>query len=255
MRIISWNVNGLRANIRNKGTDWVINQSADAICLQEIKVRPDQLSADNLKVFDGYRIFWNPAERPGYSGVATLSSVKPLDVQYGLDDPDFDGEGRLIITKFQSFVLMNIYFPNGRRDHSRVDYKLGFYAKLLELCDRLHHGGEQIILCGDFNTSHQEIDLRNPKSNINTTGFLPSERAWLDRYIDHGFVDIFRKLYPNSVKYTWWTYRYDARGRNIGWRLDYFFISESLMPNIRDTTIHDEVVGSDHCPISIVVDE
>jgi exodeoxyribonuclease-3 len=254
MKIISWNVNGLRANIRNKGVNWVMDQNPEIICFQEIKVHPDQLTQDTLQLFDQYQLYWNPASRLGYSGVAMLTSVKPNKIQLGLDDPAFDGEGRLIVARFQDLTVLNVYVPNGRRDRSRVKYKLDFYARLLDICDELHQKGEKVILCGDLNTAHREIDLKNPKANLNTSGFLPEERAWIDHYLSHGFVDIFRAVNPNLEKYTWWTYRYNARSKNIGWRLDYFLISASLIPQIQGTSINDEVLGSDHCPITLTVD-
>ena len=254
MKIISWNVNGLRANIRNKGVHWVIDQNPEIICFQEIKVRPEQLTRGMLQIFGDYQLYWNPALRPGYSGVAMLTSVKPNRIQLGLDDPAFDGEGRLIVARFQDLAVLNVYVPNGRRDRSRLKYKLDFYARLLDICDELHQEGDKIILCGDLNTAHKEIDLKNPKANLNTSGFLPEERTWIDQYLTHGFVDIFRAIYPNLEKYTWWTYRYNARSKNIGWRLDYFLISTSLIPQIQGTSINDEVLGSDHCPITLIVD-
>ncbi|MGD9092825.1 MAG: exodeoxyribonuclease III [Anaerolineales bacterium] len=254
MKIISWNVNGLRANIRNNGVDWIISQNPDVICLQEIRARPDQLKPDLRDIFDQYKLYWNPAERPGYSGVAIFTAVRPKEIRYGIGDNKLDGEGRLIMSRFEDFWLLNIYAPNGRRDHSRVKFKLDFYAKLLKLCDKLHHEGEKVVLCGDLNTAHKEIDLKKPKSNLNTSGFLPEERAWIERFLDHGLVDIYRNMFPDGEKYTWWTYRYTARGRNIGWRLDYFFVSLSLVSQIQDTSIDDDVMGSDHCPITLIID-
>jgi exodeoxyribonuclease-3 len=251
MRIITWNVNGLRAAIKKGVLSWLWNQNADVICLQEIKVKPEQLATEDFLSLDAYYTYWNPAERPGYSGVATLSREKPLEVAMGLDRPEFDLEGRVICTRYPQFLLFNIYFPNGQRSHERVEYKLAFYARLLEICDQLHSAGERIVLCGDFNTAHQEIDLKNARQNANTSGFLPEERVWIDRYLESGFVDIFRRRYPGRVQYTWWTYIGKARERNTGWRLDYYLISEALVPTIEDTMIHDEVPGSDHCPVSL----
>ena len=163
-------------------------------------------------------------------------------------------EGRVIRTDFEKFVLFNIYFPNGQRGLDRLDYKLEFYAKLLDICDGLHASGKCVIITGDFNTSHNNIDLKNPKENSKTSGFLPEERAWIDRYLSHGFVDVFRSLYPEKIQYTWWTYRMQARKRGIGWRLDYYLISESLMSLVRDTTIYDTIEGSDHCPVMLELD-
>ena len=168
-----------------------------------------------------------------------------------MQSPEFDGEGRIIQTRFPGFRLFNIYFPNGGEENARVPYKLDFYARLLELCDRLHAAGEKIVITGDFNTSHQEIDLKNPKANEKSTGFLPEERAWVTRYLEHGFVDAYRQLYPERVQYTWWTYRFNARAKNVGWRLDYFLVSQALFPQVEDVIIHDEVMGSDHCPVTL----
>ncbi len=204
-----------------------------------------------MGTFEDYRVHWNPAQRLGYSGVATFTHDDPLEVDLGSGAPFFDQEGRIVKTKFPDFTLFNIYFPNGKRDHSRLQYKLDFYAKFLAHCNDLHAAGERIILCGDLNTAHQEIDLRNPRQNAKTSGFLPEERAWIDRYLENGFVDVFRRFYPERVQYTWWTYRLNARKRNIGWRLDSFLVSDALMPYVIDTVIHDEVMGSDHCPVSL----
>ena len=179
---------------------------------------------------------------------------EPLETQYDLKLPEFDSEGRLVLSRYPDFSLFNVYFPNGQRDHGRLTYKLDFYQHLLELCDQLHAAGERLIICGDFNTAHREIDLRNPKQNENTSGFLPEERAWIDKYLAHGFVDAYRVLYPERVEYTWWTYRMGARQRNIGWRLDYFLVSENLMPSVRDVTIHPTIEGSDHCPVSLLIE-
>lgn len=254
MRIISWNVNGLRANLNRGSLDWLMEQKADVLCLQEIKTRPDQLGPEMLAKLNGYSCSWNPAEKPGYSGVATLSKASPEMIVPGMGAPEYDREGRLLVSRQAGFTLVNGYFPNGQRDQGRLDYKLGFYRQLLETCDRWHSAGEQIVICGDLNTAHQEIDLRNARQNTGNSGFLPEERAWIDLYLEHGFVDVFRTLYPDKVQYTWWTYIGNARARNTGWRLDYFLVSRSMMGRIRDSVIHDDVPGSDHCPVSLYLD-
>jgi exodeoxyribonuclease III len=254
MKITTWNVNGLRAALGKGGWQALLAESPDILCLQEIKARPEQLTAEQQAVFTDFLAWWNPAARPGYSGVVTLARQEPLEVRYGLDLPEFDNEGRLVLTRYPGFSLFNVYFPNGQRDHGRLAYKLDFYQRLLELCDRLHLAGQRLIICGDFNTAHREIDLRNPKQNENTSGFLPEERAWIDKYLAHGFVDAFRVLYPERVEYTWWTYRMNARKRNIGWRLDYFLVSEALMSCVRDVVTRADVEGSDHCPVSLVLE-
>ncbi len=253
MRLITWNVNGLRAILTRGALDWAWARQPDALCLQEIKVRPEQLKEQH-RLNPDYQVIWNPADRPGYSGVATFLRSPARQSLLGMDDPRFDVEGRVIQTLHPDFRLFNIYFPNGGRGYDRVTYKLDFYARLLELCDELHSLGENIILTGDFNTAHQPIDLRNPKQNETTSGFMPEERLWVQKFLDHGFVDVFRHLNPTVVQYTWWTYRMDARRRGIGWRLDYFLISQALLPRVRNVTIHESVPGSDHCPVELDMD-
>jgi len=255
MRITTWNVNGLRAALRKGIVDWIETEVPDVLCTQEVRARLGQIDKAYLKIIEQLYPYstWNSAERAGYSGVTTFSRVEPLETLLGLDASHFDQEGRVIISRFPGCLLFNIYFPNGGRDHLRVPFKLDFYAHLLKYCDLLHSTGERIVLAGDFNTAHQEIDLRNHQSNHNTTGFLPEERLWIDHYLDHGFVDAFRVLYPEREQYTWWTYITNARARNVGWRLDYFLVSEGLMTQVEDVVIHDEVMGSDHCPVSLVL--
>lgn len=253
MKITTWNVNGLRAALDKGVSDWWRGENPDILCLQEIKAKPEQLSEGQLALLDGTPIIWNPAERKGYSGVATLAKPEPLNVIKGMSSERFDAEGRVIQTRYPDFVLFNIYFPNGQRDQERLDFKLDFYAYLLDLCDEMHAAGDQIILTGDFNTAHNEIDLKNPKENVNTSGFMPIERAWIDKYLEHGFVDAYRVLYPEKEEYTWWTYRFRARERGIGWRLDYYLVSEGLMARVEDVVIHGDVMGSDHCPVSLIL--
>jgi exodeoxyribonuclease-3 len=253
VKITTWNVNGIRAALNKGVEDWWQPENPDVLCLQEIKAMPEQLTKTQLAVFDDFNAVWNPAKRRGYSGVATFSRVEPLETRIGMGNEVFDIEGRVIQSRYENFILFNIYFPNGQRDQERLDYKLGFYAHLLDICDQLHADGEKIIITGDFNTAHNEIDLKNPKENQNTSGFMPVERAWIDKYLEHGFVDAYRVLYPDRVEYTWWTYRFRARERGIGWRLDYYLVSEGLMPQIDDVRIHGEVMGSDHCPVSMIL--
>jgi len=253
MRIITWNVNGIRAALGKGALDWAFASKPDILCLQEIKARPDQLKEEQRTV-PGYEAIWNPAERAGYSGVATFSAASPRDVELGLATPRFDIEGRVIRTRHKDFLLFNIYFPNGQRGQDRVDYKLDFYARLLEVCDALHAAGENIIITGDFNTAHMPIDLKNPKENEKTSGFLPQEREWVQKFLDHGFVDVYRKLYPEKEEYTWWTYRFAARARGIGWRIDYFLFSEKLAERVKDVVIHEDIEGSDHCPVELILD-
>lgn len=257
MKITTWNINGLRAALGKGFYDWTQTERSDVLCLQEIKARPEQLEAAHRQALETAfpQITWNPAERPGYSGVATLASKPAVETCLGLGREEFDREGRAVTSLYPDFLLFNLYFPNGQDDLKRVPFKLEFYAHLLELCDALHAAGKAVILTGDFNTAHRPIDLRHPKENEKNTGFLPEERAWVDRYLEHGFVDIYRQLYPERVQYTWWTYRMNARIRNVGWRLDYFLISPALVDRVQDVIIHEEVMGSDHCPVSLILKE
>ena len=250
-KITSWNVNGLRALLSKNGLAPVLLQRPDVLMLQEIKSRPDQILPELATSWQGYQDYWNPAERPGYSGVASYALSSALEFQTGLGESRFDQEGRAIRLRFPEFTLINAYFPSGQRDYGRVTYKLDFYGALLELCDQWHHQGEKIVIGGDFNTAHREIDLRNPRQNQKTSGFLPEERAWVDHYLEHGFVDAYRELYPDRVQYTWWTYRMNARQNQVGWRLDYFLVSKSLLPLVEDVFIHDDIPGSDHCPVTL----
>jgi exodeoxyribonuclease-3 len=253
IKISSWNVNGYRA-IYSKGfRNWVDSSDADVICLQEIKVQTHQLTEEQLNYPAYSSIYWNPAQKPGYSGVATLCKQAPSYQQNGLERDEFDREGRVCITKFPGFTLFNIYFPNGQRGHDRVEYKLNFYEHLLNHVQALRLAGEEVILTGDFNTAHTEIDLAHPKENADTSGFLPEERAMVDKYLRTGLIDIFRYLYPDKVQYTWWTYITGARKRNIGWRIDYFLITPGLVDRVVDAVIHDDIQGSDHCPVSLLL--
>ena len=252
--ITTWNVNGIRAAFKNGADQWWEKHDPDLLCLQEVRARPDQLTAPQREALEKRHPVWNPAQKAGYSGVASFTKQEPKSSQIGLGIPRFDSEGRVIQTLLPEFRVFNIYFPNGGRDLSRVGFKLDFYQELLEICDQLHEQGEKLIITGDFNTCHQEIDLTNAKANQGNTGFLPEERAWIDTYLEHGFKDIFRELYPEREQYTWWTYRMNARERNVGWRLDYFLISDALVDDVEDVIIHDEILGSDHCPVSLLID-
>ena len=255
MRITTWNVNGLRAVLGKGLLEIVRALDSEIICFQEIKARPEQLDALSFQSIGQLfpYVVWNPAIRPGYSGTATWSHIPPLSVEVGLAAEEFDNEGRVIISRYPDFFLFNIYFPNGQRDLGRVPYKLDFYARLLDLCRQLHAQGQNLILCGDFNTAHQEIDLRHPRQNSTATGFLPEERAWVDRYLSQGFIDIFRKLYPDRIEYTWWTFLSNARKNNVGWRIDYFLVSEGLLERVEDVVHHPQIMGSDHCPVTLIL--
>lgn len=253
MRLISWNVNGIRSAIRKGFWAWLAADNPDILCLQETRIQSDQLT-DRMRAPDGYRTFWHAAERRGYSGVATFCRVQPRAVHQGLGQTHFDLEGRTLITCHSAFTLVNAYFPSGKRSQERVAFKIDFYNHLLDFCDDLRVQGHHLIVCGDFNTAHMPIDLARPTQNKRTSGFLPEERQALTRWLERGFVDVFRHLHPAVEEYTWWTYRFNARARNIGWRLDYFLLSEELMPHVQDAQILGDIVGSDHCPIELQLD-
>lgn len=253
MRLFSWNVNGIRA-VQKKGfLDWLEQTQPDVVCLQETKAHPDQLE-EALRQPAGYHTYWAWAEKKGYSGVALYSRTEPLRVQIGLGIAEYDREGRTIVAEYEQFVLIGAYFPNGSRDHSRVPFKMAYKRDFLAYCEALRAQGKRVLFCGDVNTSHQEIDLARPKQNQQTTGFLPEERVWLDELVAAGYVDTFRALYPQQTgAYSWWSYIGGNRERNVGWRLDYFFMTPELRPYLTDATIHPDVYGSDHCPVSVTL--
>lgn len=254
MRLISWNVNGIRAAARKGFLEWLARDQADVICLQETKVRESQLKAD-LLTDHGYHTVWASAEKAGYSGVATFSKEEPDEVIIGLDDDRFDCEGRTIITRYGNLVVINGYFPNGQRDLGRVPYKLEYYRVMFEYVERLRAEGRDVVVCGDWNTAHHEIDLKNWKGNRKSTGFLPEERAVLDDWVEAGWIDSFRELHPGEEGcYTWWAQRPGVRQRNVGWRIDYHFVNKEMWPRVTDALIHPDVMGSDHCPIELVVE-
>ena len=253
MRLYSWNVNGWRAACRKGLREWVATAQADALCFQEIKADPDRLPAAETAL-DGYDARWAVAERPGYSGVATFSRAPCRPLATGLGIPRFDREGRVVVTDCGDFDLYNVYFPNGKKDTERLAFKLDFYAAFLERINARVAAGRAVVFCGDVNTAHQAIDLARPKENARISGFLPEERACLDQWAAAGWVDSFRHLHPGAVEYSWWSQRTNARARNIGWRLDYFWIHESLLPRLRGAGIATEVTGSDHCPVWLELD-
>jgi exodeoxyribonuclease-3 len=255
LSLYSWNVNGLRACARKGFLDWLTDERPDVLGLQEVRALPEQLDADLVEP-DGYRTWFHPAERKGYSGVALYSRVDPEAVTLGgLDEPRFDHEGRLIVADYGDFLLYNGYFPNGGNDLSRVPYKLEFSEAVLQHAERQRAAGRGVVICGDVNTAHEEIDLANPRSNRNNTGFLPEERAWVSRLLEHGYRDVFRERHPGvSGLYTWWSNRPGVRERNVGWRIDYVLVSRELADRVIDTRIHPEIMGSDHCPVSITLE-
>ena len=245
--IISWNVNGIRA-INKKGfREWILNENPDIFCAQETKAQKDQLTDEIINI-GNYSSYFHSAEKKGYSGVATYTKPNPISVNYGFGDKNFDNEGRTLVTDYGNFKLYNIYFPNGQRSDDRLNYKLKFYESFLKT---IQNQDENIIICGDVNTAHKEIDLARPKENKNVSGFLEIERKWIDKLIDNGFVDTFRLFDLSPDNYTWWNMRTRARDRNVGWRIDYFFASEKLMSNIDNAQILSDVTGSDHCPVKL----
>ncbi len=251
-KILCWNVNGIRAALKHGFLEWLYRESLDILCLQETKAHPEQLGRD-LQEPHGYHAHWNYPERKGYSGVATFTREKPLKVQNDFGVQDFDIEGRVIISEYPQFILFNVYFPNGKKDESRLKYKMDFYDVFLDVVEPLRQKGEKLIICGDFNTAHKAIDLARPKENENVSGFLPIERAWMDKLVAHGYIDTFRHFNKEPNQYTWWDLKSRARERNVGWRIDYFFVTENLLRSVSKAFIMPEVMGSDHCPIGIIL--
>jgi len=250
MKIISWNVNGLRANVKKGSFDWLLNSGADIFCLQETKVHPEQLD-EAIRKPDGFESYFDHSKlRKGYSGVAIYTNRKPEKVEYGLGIEEFDKEGRMISLFFNDFVLINCYFPNGGGGPDRLEYKLKFYDEFLKYIENITKKGLPLIFCGDVNTAHTEADLSRPKENEKNTGFLPIERAWIDKIISHGYTDVWRNFNPDlKNKFTWWDMKTFSRDRNIGWRLDYFFADIKIIPKIKSTGMLEKYYGSDHCPI------
>jgi len=253
MRLVSWNVNGIRAAAKRGLLEWLSGTGADVYCLQETKAHPDQVD-ESLREPQGFHTFWACAERPGYSGVALFLRRQAQEVTAGLGIPRFDTEGRVLAARYPQFRGFNVYFPNGKMNDERLQYKMDFYEEFLGRLVALRDRGECIVICGDYNTAHKEIDLSHPKDNVKVSGFLPQEREWMDRLAGHGFVDTFRMFHTDGGHYTWWDMKTRARERNIGWRLDYFFVSDNLAGAVRDAAIHPEVFGSDHCPVSLTLD-
>ena len=253
MKIISWNVNGIRAVIKKDFHQFLINIKPDVLCLQEIKISDASKEAANLD-FPGYLEYWNSAQRPGYSGTAILvrEGLQPLNVRNGFGQDRFDGEGRTQIAEFPDFYLVNCYFPNANSELSRLNYKIDFDRDLHKHLKTLETK-KPVIICGDFNVAHKDIDLARPKENIGTPGFTKEECAWMDEFIADGFIDTFREINGDKIQYSWWSYRSAARERNIGWRIDYFCTSKQLRKKIKDAYILDKVTGSDHCPVVLEI--
>ena len=250
LKLYSWNVNGIRASIKKGIVEWINKEQPDIFCTQETKAQFHQLPESIINV-SGYTSYWNSAEKPGYSGVSIHTRSKPENHENGMGAEEFDHEGRTLMMKFQNFTLYNVYFPNGQSKEERLKYKLEFYDEFLKIILKKKEDGEKIVICGDFNTAHHEIDLARPKENINNSGFLPIEREWLDQLVDSGFIDCYREFNQESGNYTFWDTKTRARDRNIGWRIDYFLIDEQLKSNLISAEIMNGVFGSDHCPIAI----
>ena len=251
MHIISWNVNGIRSVIKKGFFEWLQKEQPDILCLQETKIHEDDIPS-TFKEIPGYFTYWHSGKKKGYSCVATFSKISPLTVQHGIGNSKFDDEGRVLITEYPQFILLNCYFPNSGQTQERLGYKLDFNAYVLAYCNNLVKGGKKVLICGDFNVAHEEIDLKNPKSNHNTSGFLPQERAWMTEFLKQGYVDTFRHFHHGEEDhYSWWSYRFSARERNIGWRVDYHCVSRNLLSAVKKTSILKDVRGADHCPVGV----
>lgn len=256
IKLVSWNVNGLRAVWKKGFPDTFATIGADVFAIQETKLQQHQLTPLMLQI-EGYESFWSHAvTKKGYSGVGTYARIPVVNNRTGIGVSRFDDEGRILETDFGDFVFFNVYFPNGQMGEERLKYKLDFYEAFFARADQLRSEGRSLIITGDYNTAHNEIDLKNPKSNENTSGFMRIERDWLDRIVATGYVDTFRHLHPDTVRYSWWTYRFKARDRNIGWRIDYFFVTKDIIERgwIKKAYIDNSIYGSDHCPVGLVIE-
>ena len=256
MRVVSWNVNGLRACARQGFDGWLRRARADVVALQEVRALPEEAGAA-VRVPRGWHAQWVAAERRGYSGVALLARRRPDEVHVGLGVPRFDREGRLVTARFGRLVVMNGYFPKGsgpNRDNSRIPYKLAFTRAVRRQAEALRERGRDVLVVGDFNTAHQPIDLARPRENVENSGFRPEERAELDRWVRAGWVDTFRRLHAEPGHYSWWSQRQGARARNVGWRIDYVFASPGAMAHVTRAFIWPQVPGSDHCPVGVDLD-
>ena len=248
MKIITYNVNGIRAAMSKGFIDWLKNENPDVLCLQEIKASPEQVGVFELEEL-GYHHFWYPAQKKGYSGVAIFSKEKPKKITYGCGIKEYDDEGRILRADFENYAVMSVYHPSGSSGELRQAFKMQWLSDYQNYIQALRKDIPNLILCGDFNICHKAIDIHNPKSNANTSGFLPEERAWMENFINSGFVDSFRHLNEQPHQYTWWSYRAGSRGKNLGWRIDYNMVAQHLVSKIKDVKILAEAVHSDHCPV------
>jgi exodeoxyribonuclease-3 len=256
IKLISWNVNGLRAVIKKGFSESLRQADADVFAIQETKLQAPQLS-DEMKQAEGYEAYWSHATvKKGYSGVGVYTRIKPRQVRHGIGIPKYDDEGRILELDFGDFIFFNIYFPNGQMNEERLQYKLDFYRDFFDYTDKYRDKGKQIVIAGDYNTAHNEIDLKNPKANEKRSGFLRIERDWLDTITARGYADTFRHFYPDTVRYSWWSYRSKARERNAGWRIDYFFVTKEMLDKgqVREAFIDNSVYGSDHCPVGLILE-
>lgn len=253
MKLVSWNVNGVRAAQKKGFLDWLHAAQPDVLAIQETKAHPEQLDPE-LRQPEGYHTWWSSAERKGYSGVGIFSKSEPKEIKLGLGIEKFDSEGRTIIADYGHFTLMTTYLPNGKASEERLRYKMEYKEAFLDYANALRAEGKSVVFCGDINTSHNEIDLTHPKPNSKYSGFLREERDWIDKVVEQGYIDSYRHLNPDQEgAYSWWSMRSGARQKNVGWRLDYFFISPDLLDKMENAEIHADVLGSDHCPISLTL--
>jgi exodeoxyribonuclease-3 len=256
IKLVSWNVNGISAALKKGFNKTLRAMDADIFAVQETKLQASKLTPE-LENIPGYHSFWSHCSlKKGYSGVGVYTRIPPKEVAYGIGDKRFDDEGRILTMVFDDFVFFNVYFPNGQMSEERLQYKLDFYQAFFAHADKLKDQGKHLVITGDYNTAHNEIDLKNPKANEKYSGFLRIERDWLDRITENGYVDTFRFLYPDTVKYSWWTYRFGAREKNVGWRIDYFFVTRNMMEKnrVKDAFIDNGIMGSDHCPVGLILE-
>jgi len=249
--LFSWNVNGIRAALRNGFAEWMAEAGPDVLCIQEVRAFPNQIEPE-LTIPPGYHAIWHPAKKGGYAGTATFTKIEPASVDV-MGVAEFDDEGRVQVMDFGEFVLINAYFPNSQPERARIDFKVAFCDAMRKLCSRLVRKGRHVVLCGDYNIAHTEIDLARPKENEDSAGFRPEEREAMTKFLAAGFVDTFRHFNKEPGHYTWWSYRGGARRKNVGWRLDYHCVDQALMPRVVEARILADVMGSDHCPVALTI--
>lgn len=254
MKLISWNVNGLRAAVNKGFDDFFKKENADIFCIQETKMQEDQLDENIKGIFKEYNSYWNSAEKKGYSGTAIFTKKKPMNVTYGIGIEEHDKEGRVITLEFENFFMVNCYTPNAKRELERLDYRMVWEDEFRKYLLKLNES-KPVVMCGDLNVAHEEIDLKNPKTNRRNAGFTDEERGKMTELLNAGFTDTFRYLYPDKPDmYTWWSYMFKAREKNAGWRIDYFIVSKSIENKIKESYIYSEIMGSDHCPVGLDLD-